>query len=181
MVRCHDWSWRAQLNFGIFGLLSQPIFKKLISSDIAWNKMTLICKTFAVMQLTLRYHRLPSPTRINFSGCLSVCLSVCPRTRARLDDCTFVIGGAIETSLGTIRLRRWRRKRSQCVRLHTLQSLTGEGLLDEAIQEKIGNLLDGEVGQFYRLRDLQVWPVFEILVALLDLIWINSTWLHHYS
>ena len=61
------------------------------------------------------------------------------------------------------------------MRLQTLQRLTGEGLLDEATQGEIGNLLNEEVCQFHCLWDLQVWPVFEILDALLDLIWVNRT------
>jgi len=84
--------------------------------------------------------------------------------RARLDDYAFIIDGTIETLLGTIRLRQCRRKRSQRVRLQTLTT-----------QGKIGNLVNGEVGQLHCLRDLHVWPVFEILDALLDLIWIDRT------
>ena len=65
------------------------------------------------------------------------------------------------------------------MRLQTLQSLTGEESLDEAMQGKIGNLLDGEVCQFHRLRYLHVWPFFEVLDALLDLIWVDRTWSDH--
>jgi hypothetical protein len=43
------------------------------------------------------------------------------------------------------------------------------------MQGKIGNLLNGEVGQFHCLQDLQVWPVNETLDALFDHIWINRT------
>ena len=86
------------------------------------------------------------------------------RTRARLDDCAFIADGAIETSRSTIRLRQCRRKRSQCVRLQTL-----------TMQGKIGNLVNGEVGQLHCLQDLHVWPVFEILDILLDLIWIDRS------
>ena len=53
--------------------------------------------------------------------------------------------------------------------------LTGEGLHDEATQGTIGNLLNGEVCEFHCCRDLHVWPVFETLNALLDLIWVNRT------
>jgi hypothetical protein len=44
------------------------------------------------------------------------------------------------------------------------------------MQGKIDNLLDGEVGQSHRLRDLQVWPVNnETLDALFDYIWMDRT------
>ena len=69
--------------------------------------------------------------------------------RARLDDCAFVIDGAIETLLGMIRLRRWRRKRSQRVCLQTLHHLTWEGSHGEVMQGTISNLLDGEVCEFH--------------------------------
>ena len=65
------------------------------------------------------------------------------------------------------------------LQIQTLQCLTGEGLLDKGTQGKIGNLLDREVCQFHHLRNLHVSPVFEILDALLDLIWVNRTWPDH--
>ena len=37
------------------------------------------------------------------------------------------------------------------------------------------HLLGGEVGQFHRLRDLQVWPVNETIDALFDQIWFDRT------
>ena len=70
-------------------------------------------------------------------------------------------------------MQRWRWKRSQRVCLQTLHRLTGEGSHDEATQGTISNLLDGEVCEFHCRRDLGIWPVFEILNALLDLIWVN--------
>ncbi len=78
--------------------------------------------------------------------------------------------GPIKMPFGTIRLRRWQWKRPLHVCLQTLQHLTGEGLLDKATQGEIGNLLEGEVCQFHHLQDHQVWPINEILDALLDLI-----------
>ena len=58
---------------------------------------------------------------------------------------------------------------SCCMRLQALHHLVREGLLDEAREGEIGNLLVVELCQYPPMRDLQVLRVNEKLDDLLEL------------
>ncbi len=61
------------------------------------------------------------------------------------------------------------------MRLHSLHCLAGEGLLDEAIQGEIVNLLVGEFDQSHCLQDLHGELLNKKLDDHFDLSWISRT------